>query len=143
MQGKNISIFAHSFKNMKILNGITLFIFIPTFNPNKFKTTYFFLTLSSPHSRVSLSRLFFLSESAVFIRSQTNYFLKVSQDIALGKDSKLFFKIAAYLWLISYEDHIDTYAEKACTELLKLYVKLDEERFSKIRKWIQARRKSE
>ncbi|KAL4188463.1 hypothetical protein AMTRI_Chr08g160310 [Amborella trichopoda] len=112
-----------------------------------------------------------VEESAAFIRSQTNYFLKVSQDIALGKDSKLFFKIAAYLWLISvigswtdfltlgytslvlvltvpalyekYEDHIDTYAEKAYTELLKLYVKLDEECFSKIRKWIQAKRKSE
>ncbi|KAL4181861.1 hypothetical protein AMTRI_Chr12g273140 [Amborella trichopoda] len=42
-----------------------------------------------------------------------------------------------------YEDHIASYAEKAYTELLKFYVKLDEECFSKIRKSIHPKTKSE
>ncbi|KAF3448993.1 hypothetical protein FNV43_RR09717 [Rhamnella rubrinervis] len=78
-----------------------------------------------------------VNEVAAMIRTHVNTFLSVSQDIALGKDSRLFFKVAAYLWLISlvggftdfltlgyiglvmvltvpalyerYEDHIDKY----------------------------------
>lgn len=42
------------------------------------------------------------TEVAAFIRTHMNALLQVSQDIALGKDSKLFFKVAAYLWLISF-----------------------------------------
>lgn len=42
-----------------------------------------------------------VNEVAAFIRTRTNTLLQVSQDIALGKDSRMFFKVAAYLWLIS------------------------------------------
>lgn len=41
------------------------------------------------------------NEVTAFIRTRVNDLLSVSQDIALGKDSKLFLKVAAYLWLIS------------------------------------------
>jgi len=43
-----------------------------------------------------------VNEVATFIRLHVNTLLSVSQDIALGKDSRLFFKVAAYLWLISF-----------------------------------------
>lgn len=43
-----------------------------------------------------------VNEVAAMIRTHVNTFLSVSQDIALGKDSRLFFKVAAYLWLISF-----------------------------------------
>jgi len=41
------------------------------------------------------------NEVTTFIRTRVNDLLSVSQDIALGKDSRLFLKVAAYLWLIS------------------------------------------
>lgn len=40
-----------------------------------------------------------------------------------------------------YEDHIDKYAMSLCKELRQLYIKLDAECFSKIRKWILEKRK--
>ncbi|XP_048320631.2 reticulon-like protein B12 isoform X2 [Ziziphus jujuba] len=43
-----------------------------------------------------------VNEVAAMIRTHVNNFLSVSQDIALGKDSRLFFKVAACLWLISF-----------------------------------------
>uniref|UniRef100_A0A0D6R364 Reticulon-like protein n=1 Tax=Araucaria cunninghamii TaxID=56994 RepID=A0A0D6R364_ARACU len=94
------------------------------------------------------------NETASSIRAKTNFLIKVANDIALGKDPKLFFKVAFYLWLIStigswfdfltlgytslvilltvpaiyekYEDHVDKYAIIALKELRKLYLKLNE-----------------
>ncbi|KAF8402716.1 hypothetical protein HHK36_010804 [Tetracentron sinense] len=110
-----------------------------------------------------------VNEAADFIRSRVNTFLSVSEDIALGKDSKMFFKVAACLWLISivggwtdfltlgytslvivltvpalyerYEEQIDRYVMMGYRKLLRLYVKLDVEYVSKIRKWILEKRK--
>ena len=42
-----------------------------------------------------------VNEVATFVRTNANYVLSASQDIALGKDSRLFLKVAACLWIIS------------------------------------------
>ncbi|KAL2330558.1 hypothetical protein Fmac_018139 [Flemingia macrophylla] len=42
-----------------------------------------------------------VNEVMTFVRTRVNDLLSVSQDIALGKDSRLFLKVAVYLWLIS------------------------------------------
>jgi hypothetical protein len=42
-----------------------------------------------------------VTEVASLIRTRLNALLSISQDIALGKDTKLFLKVAAYLLLIS------------------------------------------
>lgn len=41
------------------------------------------------------------NEAAALIREQINTVLSVSHDIALGKDPKMFVKVAAYLFIIS------------------------------------------
>lgn len=110
-----------------------------------------------------------VNEVAAFIRTRMNTLLQVSQDIALGKDSRMFFKVAAYLWLISvvggltdfltlgyislvivltvpalyerYEDYIDRYVMMGYRKLQLLYMKLDEECISKVQKWILEKRK--
>ncbi|KAL9428883.1 hypothetical protein AB3S75_030805 [Citrus x aurantiifolia] len=110
-----------------------------------------------------------VNEIAALIRIRVNDFLSVSQDIALGKNSRLFFRVALYLWLISfvggltdfltlgytslvivltlpalyerYEDHIDRYAILGYRKLRQLYVKIDEEFVSKVRKWILEKQK--
>ena len=51
-----------------------------------------------PHLHLSEEMV---NEVATFIRIRVNDVFSVSQDIALGKDSRLFLKVAAYLWLIS------------------------------------------
>ncbi|KAH9325591.1 hypothetical protein KI387_005769, partial [Taxus chinensis] len=94
-----------------------------------------------------------VNETASLIRSQANFLFRVANDIALGKDPKLFFKVAVYLWLIStiggwfdfltlgytslvilltvpalyekYEEHVDRYAGIALKELRKVYVKIN------------------
>ncbi|XP_065617359.1 reticulon-like protein B12 isoform X3 [Quercus suber] len=109
-----------------------------------------------------------VNEVATFIRLRVNTLLSVSQDIALGKDSRLFFKVAAYLWLISFvggltdfltlgytslvviltvpalyesfEDHIDKYVILGYKNLHQLYVKLDEY-VSRVQKWILVKKK--
>lgn len=43
-----------------------------------------------------------VNEAAAVIRTHVNALLLVSQDISLGKDSRLFFKVAAYLLLIYF-----------------------------------------
>lgn len=96
-----------------------------------------------------------VNEAAAVIRTRLNALLLVSQDISLGKDSRLFFKVAAYLLLIyfvggltdfltlgytslvivltipalyeRYEDYVDKYVMMGYRKLLQLYVKLDEE----------------
>ncbi|KAH9672716.1 reticulon-like protein B12 [Citrus sinensis] len=100
-----------------------------------------------------------VNEVAALIRTRVNDFLSVSQDMAL----------ALYLWLISfvggltdfltlgytslvivltlpalyerYEDHIDKYAILGYRKLRQLYVKIDEEFVSKVRKWILEKQK--
>ncbi|CAN6442949.1 unnamed protein product [Victoria cruziana] len=104
-----------------------------------------------------------------FLHSQLNSFLSVSQDIALGRDSKLFLKVAACLWVIStvggltdfltlgytslviiltvpalyekYETDIDRCVETTYVTLQKTYVWLDAEYLNRIRKWILEKRK--
>ncbi|KAF3779297.1 Reticulon-like protein B12 [Nymphaea thermarum] len=108
-------------------------------------------------------------QTKVFLHSQINSFLSVSQDIVLGRDSKLFLKVAACLWIISvvggltdfltlgytslvivltipalyekYETDIDRCVDKTCVILQKTYVWVDTEYLSKIRKWILEKRK--
>ncbi|KAK9289529.1 hypothetical protein L1049_007684 [Liquidambar formosana] len=98
-----------------------------------------------------------------------NTLLSVSQDIALGKDARMFFKVAAYLFLLSvvggltdfltlsytslvivltipalyerFEEHIDRYVMMGYRKLHQLYVKLDVECVSKVRKWILEKQK--
>ncbi|KAJ1411275.1 Reticulon [Sesbania bispinosa] len=101
------------------------------------------------------------NEMTTFIRSRVNDLFSVSQDIAMGKDSRLFLKVAACLWIISvvggltdfltlaytslfivltvpalyerYEDYIDRYVLKGYSKLCLLYVKINEEYVSRVR----------
>ncbi|KAF8396877.1 hypothetical protein HHK36_018512 [Tetracentron sinense] len=110
-----------------------------------------------------------INEAAAICRSHVNALLSVSRDIALGKDSMMFVKVAACLSLISivggradfltlaytsllvvltipalyerYEDQIDRYLMMGYRKLQRLYVKLDVEFASKIKKWILEKRK--
>ncbi|GLJ40639.1 hypothetical protein SUGI_0838900 [Cryptomeria japonica] len=94
-----------------------------------------------------------VNETASSIREQVNFLFRVANDIALGKDPKLFFKVAACLWLIStiggwfdfltlgyislvtfltvpalyekYEDHVERYANIALKQLTKLYLRIN------------------
>ncbi|KAI3474709.1 hypothetical protein Pfo_029894 [Paulownia fortunei] len=105
-----------------------------------------------------------VNEAATFIRDHVNTVLSVSEDIAQGRDSRMFVKVALSLLMISvigsftdfftlgytclvmvltlpavyerYEDHIDTYALIWYRKLQQLYVRLDEECISKVHKWI-------
>ncbi|PON36919.1 Reticulon [Parasponia andersonii] len=110
-----------------------------------------------------------VNEAASFIRTRVNNLLSVSQDIALGKDSRLFFKVAGYLCLISfvgaltdfltlaytslvivltipalyerYEDYIDKYIILEYRKLQQLYAMIDEKCVSKLQKWVLEKRK--
>ncbi|KAK3031369.1 hypothetical protein RJ639_036077 [Escallonia herrerae] len=105
-----------------------------------------------PHLHLSEEMV---SEVAALMRDHINALLSVSQDIATGKDPRMFFKLAAYLSLISvvggltdfltlgytslvivltlpaiyerYEDHIDRYLLEGYRKLQQLYVRLDVE----------------
>ncbi|KAF7845411.1 reticulon-like protein B12 [Senna tora] len=109
-----------------------------------------------------------VNEVATFIRTHANDVFSVSQDIALGKNSKLFFKVAAYLWLISivggltdfltlaytslfivltvpalyerYEDCADRYVLMGYRKLCQLYVKINE-CVNRIQNWIMEKKK--
>ncbi|XP_027336896.1 reticulon-like protein B12 [Abrus precatorius] len=109
------------------------------------------------------------NEMTTFIRTRVNDLLSVSQDIALGKDSRLFLKVAAYLWLISivggltdfltlaytslfivltvpalyerYEDYIDRYVLKGYNKLCLFYVKINETYVSRVQNWILEKKK--
>ncbi|KAK3226220.1 hypothetical protein Dsin_006082 [Dipteronia sinensis] len=104
------------------------------------------------------------NEVTVFVRTHVNDLLSASQDIALGRNSKLFFKVALCLWLISfvggltdfltlgytslvivltlpaiyerYEDHVDKYTIMGYRKLKQLYVKFNEQFFNRAHKWI-------
>ncbi|KAL9303243.1 hypothetical protein ACSQ67_020506 [Phaseolus vulgaris] len=109
------------------------------------------------------------NEVTTFIRTRVNDLLSVSQDIALGKDSRLFLKVAAYLWLISivggftdfltlaytslfivltvpaiyerYEEYIDMYIFKGYKNLCFLHVKINEKYVSRVHNWILEKKK--
>ncbi|CAK8574836.1 unnamed protein product [Lathyrus sativus] len=109
------------------------------------------------------------NEMAAFIQTRVNNLFSVSHDIALGKDSRLFLKVAAYLWLISvvggftdfltlaytslfilltlpalyerYEDYIDRFILKCYTKLCQLYRKINEEYISRVQYWILEKKK--
>ncbi|KAI9153655.1 hypothetical protein LWI28_014548 [Acer negundo] len=104
------------------------------------------------------------NEVTVFVRTHVNDLLSASQDIALGRNSRLFFKVALCLWLISfvggltdfltlgytslvivltlpafyerYEDHVDRYTIMGYRKLKQLYVKFDEQFVNRVRKLI-------
>ncbi|XP_019432009.1 PREDICTED: reticulon-like protein B12 isoform X2 [Lupinus angustifolius] len=110
-----------------------------------------------------------VNEVAAFIRTRVNDLLSASQDVALGKDSRLFLKIAAYLCLISivggltdfltlaytslfivltvpalyerYEDCIDRNILKGYHRLCQLYVKINVEYVSRVQNWIVEKEK--
>ncbi|XP_065854575.1 reticulon-like protein B12 [Euphorbia lathyris] len=107
-----------------------------------------------------------VNEIAELIRNRVNAFLSVSQDIALGKDSKLFVEVAGYLLLLSivggltdivtltyssvviiltvpavyerYENLIDECVKMVWKKSEQLYVKIDVECIGRIRKWSAA-----
>ncbi|XP_061336648.1 reticulon-like protein B12 [Gastrolobium bilobum] len=109
------------------------------------------------------------NEVADFIRTRVNDLFSVSQDIALGKDSRMFLKVAASLLLISvvggltdfltlaytslfvvltvpalyerYEDCIDRYILKGYRKLCQLYVKINEKYVSRVQNWILEKKK--
>ncbi|KAH7866205.1 hypothetical protein Vadar_017041 [Vaccinium darrowii] len=110
-----------------------------------------------------------VNEIAGFIRSHINALLSTSKDIALGKDTRMFFRVAAYMCLLSviggfadfltlgytslliiltipalyekFEDDIDMYILMGCRELQQLYVKFDVEYFGRVRKLIFEKQK--
>ncbi|KAF9665155.1 hypothetical protein SADUNF_Sadunf16G0092600 [Salix dunnii] len=110
-----------------------------------------------------------VAEVASLIRTRVNALLSISQDIALGKDTKLFLKVAAYLLLISvvgvltdfltlgyasllivltipalyerYEDYLDRYVEMVFKKSHQLYLKFDVECTGRVQKWILERQK--
>lgn len=110
-----------------------------------------------------------LNEVAAIICNRVNTILSVSQDIAMGKDSRMFFKVSAYLLLISvvggltdfltlgytslvivltipalyerYEDDIDRYVLMGYRKLHQMYAKFDVGCISKVRKWILEQKK--
>ncbi|XVF08232.1 hypothetical protein REPUB_Repub06bG0208800 [Reevesia pubescens] len=110
-----------------------------------------------------------VNEVGAFIRAHVNDFLSAFQDIALGKDARLFFKVASYLLLISviggltdfltlgytslvvvltvpalyerYEDYIDSYVILGCRKMQQFYVKFDSKFVNRIRKWILEKQK--
>ncbi|KAL2502619.1 Reticulon-like protein B12 [Forsythia ovata] len=105
-----------------------------------------------------------INEAATLIRNHINVFLSVFEDIALGRDSKMFIKVALSLLLMSvigsvtdfltlgyaslfivltvpalyerYEDHIDTYSLKSYRKLQQLYTRIDAVCINKVQKWI-------
>lgn len=110
-----------------------------------------------------------VNEAATFIRAHVNTLLSVSQDIAMGKNPKLFFKVAACLWLISfisgltdlltlgytslllvltipalyekYEDYVDRYVILVYRKMHQFYVRLDEKRVLTYQQWILEKEK--
>lgn len=110
-----------------------------------------------------------VTEVASLIRTRLNALLSISQDIALGKDTKLFLKVAAYLLLISvvggltdfltlgyasllivltipalyerYEDYLDRYAGMVFKKSHQLYLKVDVDCIGRVQNWILERQK--
>ncbi|KAI3447749.1 hypothetical protein Pfo_004414 [Paulownia fortunei] len=109
------------------------------------------------------------NEAATFIRNRVNIVLSVSEDIALGRDSRMFIKVALGLLMISmigsltnfltlgytslvmvltipalyerYENHVDAYALMGYRKVQQLYVRFDQECITKVHKWILEKKK--
>ncbi|GLT37562.1 hypothetical protein SLA2020_118730 [Shorea laevis] len=105
-----------------------------------------------------------VNEAATFIKTHVNDLLSVSHDIAMGKDSKLFCKVALSLGLISFvggltdflslgyaslfivltvpalyerhEDFVDSYCLLGYMKMQQLYVKFDRNCVNRVRNWI-------
>ncbi|PIN24876.1 Reticulon [Handroanthus impetiginosus] len=110
-----------------------------------------------------------VNEAATFIREHVNTVLSLSEDIALGRDSRMFVKVALGLLMISvigsftdfftlgyiclvvvltvpvlyerYEDYIDTHALIWYRKLQQLYARFDEECITKVHKWVLEKKK--
>ncbi|KAL2510010.1 Reticulon-like protein B12 [Forsythia ovata] len=110
-----------------------------------------------------------MNEAAAFIGNHINVLLHVSEDIALGRDSRMFVKVALSLLLISvigsltdfftliytglvivltvpalyerYEDHIDRYALTGYKNSQQLFVRFDAQCISMVQKWILEKKK--
>ncbi|XP_052174483.1 reticulon-like protein B12 [Diospyros lotus] len=110
-----------------------------------------------------------VNEIAAFIRDHVNALLSISKDIALGKDTRMFLKVAAHLWLIfvvggftdfltlgytslvllltvpvlyeKHEDRVDTWILVACRKARQLYLRFDVEILGRIKKWILEKQK--
>ncbi|GFP86259.1 reticulon-like protein b12 [Phtheirospermum japonicum] len=119
-----------------------------------------------PHLHLSEE---FVNETATFIRDHVNNLLTVSEDIAYGRDSRMFVKVALSLLMISligsltdfftlgytclvvvltvpalyerYEDHIDMYVLTWYRKLQQLCVRVDEECITKVHKWVLEKKK--
>ncbi|CAI0471215.1 unnamed protein product [Linum tenue] len=110
-----------------------------------------------------------MNQAVTLIRTHVNELLAVSQNIALGKDTKLFFKVVACLLLISvvggridfltlgytsllmiltvpvlyeiYADDVDRYIKMTKYKLQKLYNKIDVEVIGRVKKCILDKQK--
>ncbi|GLT89476.1 hypothetical protein SLE2022_074550 [Rubroshorea leprosula] len=110
-----------------------------------------------------------VNDAATFIRTQVNELLSVSQDVAMGKDSRLFFQVAALLGLISivggltdfltlgytslvivlavpalyerYEDSVDSYCMMGYRKMQQLCVKFNRNCVNSVQNWILEMRK--
>lgn len=108
-------------------------------------------------------------EASTFLRDHINTILSVSEDIALGRDTKLFVRVALVLLTISvigsltsflvlgyislvlvlsvpaiyerYEAQIDAFAVMGCRKVQQLYVRLDQDYIARIHKWILEKKK--
>ncbi|KAK4771316.1 hypothetical protein SAY87_031848 [Trapa incisa] len=106
---------------------------------------------------------------ATLARTHLNALLLGFQNIALGRDSMLFVRVAGWLLLISiiggltdfltlgytslfivltipalyekYEEQVDKYVLVGYSNLQQLYAKLDDRHFSRVHKWILEKRK--
>ncbi|KAG1337773.1 putative Reticulon-like protein B16 [Cocos nucifera] len=109
-----------------------------------------------------------MNEAAVLVHSHVNVALLAFHDVALGKDSKLFYRVAISLWLISvigsltdfctlfytslvtvftipvlyekYEDYVDRYLKLAYVEM-QMYKGIYSEYFHKVKNWILEKKK--
>ncbi|KAK6120297.1 hypothetical protein DH2020_045988 [Rehmannia glutinosa] len=110
-----------------------------------------------------------VNEAATFIRDRVNTMLAMFEDIAYGRDSRMYIKVAVTLLMIfvigsltdfftlcytclvmvltipalyeRYEDYIDTYALIWYRKLQRIYVRFDEECIATVHKWILEKKK--
>ncbi|KAL3640710.1 Reticulon-like protein B12 [Castilleja foliolosa] len=119
-----------------------------------------------PHLHLSEE---FVNEAATFIRDHVNNVLTLSEDIAYGRDTRMFVKVALSLLMISligsltdfftlgytclvvvltvpalyerYEDHVDIYVLTWYRKLHHLCVRVDEECITIVHKWVLEKKK--
>lgn len=119
-----------------------------------------------PHLHISEE---IVIKAATFIRDHVNTVLSVSEDIAYGRDSRMFVRVALTLMVVSiigsltdfftlgyicllvvltvpalyerYDDHIDTYTLILYRKLQQLYVRFDEGCINKVHQWFMDMKK--